>query len=263
MTHHFNRPAGRLLLGIALLSTIAGCGARNDKIPADPAQADRFLFERGTDALKRKKWLDAREYFRQIVENYPQSTVRADAKLGVADSYLGEGSTQSLVLGANEYREFLTFYPTNQRADYAQYKLAMTYFEQMHAPDRDQTPTKEALQEFATFFERFPDSPLMPEVRAQWRIARDRLSEYSYRVAVGYYNRNRYCPPVLSRLNEIRKEDPEFSNMAGVYYYLAECLARADRKQEAIPLLDRVVTEHKTSEHFERAQKRLKELQAQ
>ena len=35
----------------------------------------------------------------------------------------------------------------------------MTHFKQMRAPDRDQTPTKEALAEFDVFFERYPNSP--------------------------------------------------------------------------------------------------------
>jgi hypothetical protein len=49
------------------------------------------------------------------VDNYPGSPLRADAKLGVADSYLNEAGTENLILGANEYREFLTFYPTHPR----------------------------------------------------------------------------------------------------------------------------------------------------
>jgi hypothetical protein len=32
----------------------------------------------------------------------------------LADAYLGEGTTESLVLAVNEYKEFLTFYPTHR-----------------------------------------------------------------------------------------------------------------------------------------------------
>lgn len=238
------------------------CAGREPAAPVDPAQADRFLMERGTEALADERWLDAREYFRQIVDNYPGSRFRADAKLAVGDTYLGEGSAESLVLAANEYREFLTFYPTHDRVDYAQYKLAMTYFEQMHAADRDQTPTKQALAEFEVFFERYPDSALMPEVKENWRIARDRLSEHSYRVGLSYFRRP-WCPGAIGRFREVMQEDPGFSGMDGVYYHLAECLARADNTAEAIPLFARVVGEYKSSEYFDDAQKRLEELKAQ
>ena len=52
--------------------------------------------------------MNARKYFRQVVDNYPQSPLRPDAKLGVGDSYLGEDTAESLVLAANEFREFLS-----------------------------------------------------------------------------------------------------------------------------------------------------------
>ena len=50
------------------------------------------------------------------------------------------------MLAINEFREFLSFYPTQPRADYAQYKLGMAHFRQMRAPQRDQTETRDAIR---------------------------------------------------------------------------------------------------------------------
>jgi outer membrane protein assembly factor BamD len=182
------------------------------------------------------------------VDNYPQSPVRPDAKLGLGDSYLGEHTTESLVLAANEFREFLTFYPTNQRADYAQFKLAMSHYEQMRAPERDQTETREALKEFDVFFQRYPNSPLMPEVKARWRETRDRLSEASFRVGLHYY-RVRWYPGAIDRFREVLKEDAAFSGRDRVYFYLAESLARTKKEAEAIPYFQRLLEEFPQSEH--------------
>jgi outer membrane protein assembly factor BamD len=262
--HHpgFWRRACAAGCALVLLAAVAGCAAKNSKTPPDPSLADQFLMERGRQAMQKKRWIDAREYFRQVVDNYPGSPLRPAAKLAIADSYLGEGSTESLVLSANEYREFLTFYPTDPKADYAQYSIAMTHFKQMRAADRDLTPTKEALQEFDVFFQRYPMSPLAPEARQQWRIARDRLSEGSYKVGVSYFKR-RWYPGAIDRFNEVIREDPGFSHLDAVYFYLAESLARSDRKGEAIPFFDLVVKQDTTSDLVKEAQKRLKELTAQ
>jgi outer membrane protein assembly factor BamD len=264
MTDYLNRrPASwRLAALLFVLSTVAACGGNRNAIPANAANPDRFLFDRGTAALKEENWLDAREYFRQVVDNYPQSTVRPEAKLGIGDAYLGERTPESLVLAANEYREFLTFYPTNARADYAQYKLAMSHFEQMRAPERDQTETREALKEFQVFFDRFPNSPLTPEVRQKWREARDRLSEASFRVGLHYY-RIRWDPGAIDRFREVLKEDPEYSGRDKIYFYLAEALARQGKKPEAIPYFQRLLDEFDRSEHLEDARRRLEELKAQ
>src|SRR5688572_5399035 len=192
------RQVFRLSALVSALIIAAACGNK-DVIPQNVANPDRFLFDRGDAALKEKDWLEAREYFRQVFDNYPQSPLRPDAKLGIADTYLGEKSSESLVLADSEYREFLTYYPRNPRADYAQYRLAMTYFQQMRNPERDQTATREALTEFQVFFDRYPQSPLMPEARANWRIARDRLSDSELHVGV-LYIRIRNFPGAGARL---------------------------------------------------------------
>jgi outer membrane assembly lipoprotein YfiO len=257
--------AGRTAVAIVLLAASAACGGNRSGLPANNANPDRFLYERGLEELKDNSWLDAREYFRQVVDNYPQSPVRPDAKLGVGDSFLGEKSAESLVLAANEYREFLTFYPRDDRADYAQYKLAMSHFMQMRAPERDQSETVNALREFQVFFDRYPDSALTPEVRMKWREARDRLSQAEFRVGFHYY-RVKWCPGAIPRFRGVLKDDPDFSGRDAVYFYLAECLVRADNKAgraEAIPLLERLLTEFGESEHAEDAKQRLAELKTQ
>jgi outer membrane protein assembly factor BamD len=247
---------------ILLLLAVTACGGNRNAVPNNVGNPDRFLYERGTTALNERKWVDAREYFRQVVDNYPNSPLRPDAKIGVGDTYLGEKTAESLVLSANEYREFLTFYPTNARADYAQYKLAMTHYEQMRAPERDQTETQAALREFQIFFDRYSMSPLMEEVRMKWREARDRLSRAEFRVGYHYF-RIRWYPGAIPRFRQVLKEDPEFSGRDEVYFYLAESLARTDKKAEAIPYFERLLAEFEVSEHIEEAKRRLEELKTQ
>src|SRR5688572_10548535 len=232
----------KFALVVAALITLPACAARQTTPPPGTAQPDKFLFDRGTEALKEGDWMDARTYFQQLVDGYPQSPFRPDAKLGVGDAYLGQGGAENFVLAANEFREFLTFYPTNPRADYAQYKLAMSHFRQMRAPERDQTETKAALTEFDVFFQKFPNSPLTPEVKQNWRIARDRLSESSYRVGLTYY-RLRWDTGAIDRFREVLKEDPGYTGRDAVYFYLAESLARTDKTPEAIPYFERLLEE--------------------
>src|SRR5579872_5797247 len=87
------RWAGLLLL-TALTAGAAGCGATTEKDPTLPppgtVNPDQFLFQRGTDAMVKKHYLEAREYFRKIVDSYPQSQLRQESKLGMGDSYLNE-----------------------------------------------------------------------------------------------------------------------------------------------------------------------------
>jgi outer membrane protein assembly factor BamD len=252
---------GAAALVIAIGAT-AGCGVKTrGAVPPGTTEPDRFLFEKGTDALNNKKWLTAREFFKQVVETYTASPFRPDAKLGVGDTYLGEGTSEALVLAINEFREFLSFYPTNRRADYAQYKLGLAHFRQMRAPQRDQTETREAVRELTAFIDRYPDSSLMNEVRAKLREARDRLSESNYLVGYFYF-RQRWYVGSIARFKEIIDQDPAYTARDAVYFYLAESYVKMNQQAAALPLYEKLVQEFEQSEHLADAQKRITELKA-
>jgi outer membrane protein assembly factor BamD len=249
-----------LLLVLVLASACASANGRR-AVPPGTAQPDEYLYDRGKEALDRKKWITAREFFKQVTETYTQSPVRPDAKLGIGDTYLGEGSVESLVLAIAEFQEFLSFYPTHQRADYAQYKLGLAHFRQMRAPQRDQTETRDAIREFETFVTRYPNSSLLPEVKNRLREAKDRLSEAEFEVG-RFYFRIHWYPGAIERLTALLHDDPEFTSRDGAYYYLGESLLQVGRKAEALPLFEKLVAEFEKSDYLDDAEKRIGELKA-
>lgn len=246
------------LLALSLLCA-ACAGSRPGYVPPGTVQPDKFLFDRGTTALEQKRWLAAREYFKTLVDSYTQSSYRPDAKLGIGDSYLGENSASSLVDAIGEFREFLTYWPTNKRADYAQFKLAMAHFQQMRGPQRDQTETRDAISELRAFVERYPSSSLIAEGRGKLREAQDRLSESNYLVGFFYY-RSRWYPGAEDRFKELLKTDPEYTGRDAVYFYLGETLVKLKRGAEALPLYERLVQEFERSDYLQDAQRRIAEL---
>ena len=106
----------------------------------------------------------------------------------------------------------------------------------MRGPQRDQTETREAVQEFQVFVERYPNSQLRPEVEKKLREARDRLSTAEYQVGVFYY-KQRWYPGAIERLRALMKSDPGFTYRDAVYFYLAESLVKVNLAAEALPLL--------------------------
>lgn len=248
----------RLLAGVGLAIVGAGCAGNRDVIPPN-VEPDRYLFEQGEVAMTEEKWLVAREYFRQVVDGYPQSPYRADAKLGIGDAFFNEDNVQGYILAAAEYREFLSFFPTHQRADYAQYRVALTFYEQMPSPDRDQTATIEALSEFEAFFERYPNSALVPEARDRQREARDRLSESEYQVGVFYY-RAEWYPGAILRLRTLLEDDPDYTRRDGAYFHLAESYMALNQQAAALPLYERLLNEFEVSQYLEQARQRVSEI---
>ncbi|GMV22099.1 MAG: hypothetical protein AMXMBFR57_20480 [Acidimicrobiia bacterium] len=245
---------------LALTVVAAACGGANPRLPPAGLMApDQWLFERGTEALENRNWFAAREYFRRLVDGYPQSTHRENAKLGIGDSYLGDGGAEAYVLAINEFREFLQFFPVSRRADYAQYRIALAYSRQMLNPQRDQTATRDTIREVETFLERFPDSEYRDEVQVIEREARDRLSQSEYEIGY-FYARFNVCDGALSRFRGILVSDPAFTNRDAVYFQMAECLLKMGRPAEALPWFERVLSEFEQSEYLERARRRVAEI---
>ena len=262
------RGAGRGLPAacFVLLGALAAgaCGGREAELPPlTEADADEILFERGNLALEEGSWSTAREYFVQIRDNYPQSAFRARARLGIVESYEGEGTEVAHLSALNELREFLRLYPpTHELAPEAQFKVGMVYFNQMRRPERDQSETRSAVAEFETFIElyaEFADPELLAEARTRLREARDRLSDSNYLVGRFYY-RLGYYPGAMDRFREILDEDPGYTRRDAVYYHLADALATAGRGPEALPLFERLVSEFPATEYLADANLRIAEL---
>jgi outer membrane protein assembly factor BamD len=253
------RQVTRVALAV-LTALVAACATSSYKPPIGTPEPDKFLFERGTEALNKKKWFVAREYFKQLVDGFPQSQYRGDAKLGVGDTYLGEATAESYVLAQNEFREFIAYYPTHKRADYAQFKLAMTHFYQMHNAFRDQTETLAAITELQTLLQRFPNSPMKSEAEAKLRAARDRYGDYRYNIGFHYFRTMKWYPGAIERFAELLKDDPLYTNRDAVYFNLAEALVKIQRPAEALPYLDKLVAEFQKSEYLEQARKLSEQL---
>lgn len=254
--------AARCLCVLALAALVGACASGPKRPPVGAEEPDKFLFDHGTTALNDRRWFVAREFFRQLLDSYPQSGFRPDAKLGIADSYLGEGSVESQVLAINEFQEFLAYYPTHKRADYAQFKLGMSHFYEMRGAARDQSETRDAITELTTFVQRYPNSALLDEGKKRLREAKDRLSDHEAGVAVFYLRSRMSVPGAIDRLNSILKTDPDYTRRDGVYYHMAQALVLLEQPAAAIPYLDKLIADFEESEYLDRAREQVAKLKA-
>ena len=253
LTHLKTKLIRRFLPALLLGFTVFSCATSEVILPPSGDEPDVYLYNLGLKALNEEKWPIAREYFRQITDGYPQSIHRADAKLGLGDCNIGEGTDHSFTMAISEFREFLSFYPTHRKADYAQYRIAFAHFTQMRSAERDQAQTRSAIQELNIFVENYPNSELLPEARSKLREALDRLSESEFLVGLFYY-RARWYPGAIHRLRSVLRYDPDFTNGDSVYFYLAESLAKSDEETEALLYYERLLKEFKQIEHLEDAE---------
>ncbi len=252
----------RILAGTLFLAALA-CGggkeANDSRFAGRPA--DSLLLGRGMEELENHDWLDARGYFQQLLDSYPRSQLAGDARLGVADSYFHQKGSGNLILAIAEYRDFLTFFPNHPRADYAQYQVALGYYNQMHSSDRDQTPTYNAVAEFEKLIELYRNSLYAEEGRKFLQECRDQLADAEFNVGRFYFKTRKHCRAAVARLKGVLENYPTYSHLDRVYFYLGQAHVLCGMPTEAMPYYQQLLDNYPESEHREEAAQQLSKLQ--
>ena len=237
----------RRWLVVASLLLLPACGSHQLDLEALSSASDQIVWDAGEKAVKKKDWDSARKYFRRLIDAFPQSEHQPDARIALADTYYEQGGTANYVLAVSSYREFLTLYPQHPKSDYAQFRAGESYFAQKNTPDRDQTATEQALEEYQRLLDVYPESQYVEPARDKIKRCRQMLAQANYGVGVFYQKTRQAWRSAIGRFETIVQDYPDFEKFDEVLYRLAECLGNAGRYAEARPYLGRLRSEFPNS----------------
>ncbi len=250
--HFLSAPSALL----ALLLLLGGCSAVGDLFKQRPQAlmpaAD--LYAQGEMELDRSRNADARIAFKKIVERHPQSTYAPRARFLIGESYYRESEWDKAI---KEFEVFLSFYPRHQIADLVQFRLAMSYYDQMKPVEQDQAITAKAMEAFKTLVREYPESRYAADALAKIDICRGRLAQKELWVASYYLNQGNPAA-ARQRLENVIKNYPRTLVIPEALYRLGEVYTGDGRTQEAKETFKRVATEYSYTEWGRRAAQRLK-----
>jgi outer membrane protein assembly factor BamD len=225
----------RIVLLVALLA--AGCASSEPDIATLASNSDQVIWEAGQKAVEKKQWESARRHFKRIIEGFPQSQYSAAARLALADSHFKEGSDANYILAVSEYRDYLTLYPSLPQSDYAQFHIGEAYYLQKNGPDRDQSPTEKALEEYQRLLDVYPKSQYGEAARARIAECRASLARAEFLAGYFYQKTRKAYRAAISRYEGILNDYVDYAQIDEVMYRLAQCLALTGRPGEALPRL--------------------------
>lgn len=246
-----------LLLFFVLFS---GCSKKKPDLESTSGSSDEALFNLGEKWIK-KDSEKARLYFRQVIDSFPQSILAQRAKLRIADSYFQQKDEGSLLIAESEYREFISMYPFSPLASYARYQVAMTFYNRMHKPGRDQTNTLRAIEEFEKLLNDYPYAKEVEDARNKLKKCKDYYTEHIYMIGLHYYKFKAYRAAV-NRLKEALEYNPDFSKIDRLYYYLGDALINTNNKDEGKAYFSKLISSFPNSKYSRKAQKKLKKIEA-
>jgi len=248
------------VLCLVLLGALWSCSSQSAAITPEIAASDEQLYKLGEKALK-KDPEKARIYLRQVIDSFPKSYYAQRAKLAIANSYFDKGDEGSLIMAAAEYRDFIRSYPYSPSSSLAQYRIALTFFNQALKPGRDQTKTHEALVEFKRVSTDYPLSDEAKLAQKKVKECEQRLAEHYFGIA-WLYNRSQAFRAAISRLTDIITNYPNYSQMDKIYYFLADSYYRSNKAEESVPFYTKLVSDYPRSKYAGDASDALKEIAA-
>ena len=188
---------GTMAAGFAAL-LLAGCsdteGNRRTpgNVPIESFTAAQ-IFERGEFELDRGREEDAAFYFSEVERLYPYSEFARRALIMQAFAYHRDKDYEASRGAAQRY---IDFYPLEDDAAYAQYLLALSYYDQIEEVGRDQGLTFQALQALRTVIERYPESEYARSAILKFDLAFDHLAGKEMEVGRYYLKRQHYAASI-------------------------------------------------------------------
>ena len=172
----------------ALALPAAGC-ARNKGKVGDTEYVARdvnTLYTQANKYLDPGNYIRAAKMFDEVERQHPYSVWARRAQLMSAFSYY---MAQSYTDAISSSRRFLTIHPGNKDAPYANYLIAMSYYQQIEDVNRDQKITQQAADSFGELTRRYPGSRYAGDARLKLDLINDHLAGKEMEVG-RYYQRS-------------------------------------------------------------------------
>ena len=223
---------GAQLIGMALLVALLGaCAKKTDERPLDSYTAEE-IYKRGEFELNANpKPKEAIRYFQEVERLYPYTEFAKRALIMQAFSHHK----------AKEYEEargaaqrFLDLYPADEDAAYAQYLMALSYYDQIDEVGRDQGLTFQALQALRVVIEQYPDSEYAKSATLKFDLAFDHLAAKEMEIGRYYLKRGNYT----AAINRFRVVVQDYQTTS----FTAEALHRLTESYLALGLTDEAQT---------------------
>ena len=196
------RGFARAAASAGLLCALVACGGGNEAVDLEDTPAD-VIFTRAEVELARDDPEDAAQLFAEVERLYPFSDFARRALIMQAFAYHRARDYENARAAA---QRFIDFYPADEDAAYAQYLLALSYYDQIDQVGRDQGLTFQALQSLRTVIERYPDSEYARSSILKFDLAFDHLAAKEMEIGRFYLKRGHYT----AAINRFRAVVEEF-----------------------------------------------------
>lgn len=189
------RTMGRAGLVLAVALSLGACGrfGGGQQTESYESLPPEQIYLQGEQLLEQGREEDAAFAFTEIERLYPYSEWARRGLVMAAFAYHRDRDYENARASAQRY---LDFYPAEEDAAYAQYLLALSYYDQIDDVGRDQGLTFQALQALRSVIEVYPDSPYAADAMIKFDLAFDHLAAKEMEIGRYYLARGNYTAAI-------------------------------------------------------------------
>ncbi len=226
----------RPLAGLSLVLVLAACSGGQKEVPLENYSAEE-LYRQGELALEKGGRPDgALLYFQEVERLYPYTQYSKRALIMQAFTLHKSKKYEEARAAAQRY---LDLYPGEEDAAYAQYLMALSYYDQIDDVGRDQGLTFLALQGMREVIEKYPDSEYAQSAILKFDLAFDHLAAKEMEIG-RYYLKRKHYTAAINRFRVVVQDFQTTSHTAEALHRLVEAylaLGFEDEAQTAAAIL--------------------------
>ena len=216
-----SRPLVLTIAAATLAVPLGGCALLGGGKKGETAYVARdvnTLYAAAKRTMDNGNYEQAAKLFDEVERQHPYSVWARRAQLMSAFNYYLARKYNEAISSA---RRFVTIHPGNADAPYAQYLIAMSYYQQIEDVTRDQSTTDSAKQAFGELIRRYPQTRYAADARVKMDLINDHLagkqmeigrfyqrsgnwlaSTFRFRDVIDNYQTSSHTPEALARLVE-------------------------------------------------------------
>ncbi len=243
----------RIIFSITMLLFVFACsGKATVKVTSEQFNAESS-FEKANKLIDDKEYEKARALLLEVKNRDLTKKYAPLAQLRIADAYVKEGEPE---LAAAEFRKFLEIYPDHRYASYAQYQIAMIYFNQIESPERGYGGAEKALEEFEKLKKDFPRNPYKDLIDIRIEKCRNTIADYEFLVGEFYLKQDKY-KAAIGRFETVLTKYPDYKKEENVLLDLGIAYSKSGDPEKAELYLNRLIEKYPNSRLRIAAQKEL------
>ncbi len=184
-----------LVLAVSAALAVAGCGGKGKEKDGISlaGKSPEAIFQSAEALLSKRKASKAAVRFSEVERLYPYSDW---AKRSIIMSAFANHEAELYAESRSAAQRYLDFYPADEDAAYAQYLIALSYYDQIDNVSRDQGVTFQALQALRTTVERYPDSEYATSSLLKFDLALDHLAGKEMEIGRYYLKSGHYTAAI-------------------------------------------------------------------